>query len=173
LYGLPQTDLGEFWLGPRRRSLGLFADMAGEGPDGSGGGPRVRPLGPARGVFAWNFPAGRRVPHRGLRAASLAAAVEHRTLRRLRCRADRQCSQLHLARTLVRAAAADRDGGGLFGHGRRRADPAADVAASDRSARLARRIPDLWRHRARPAGAAFAPALAALCRRRTARDEEG
>ena len=78
--------------------------------------------------------------------SALAVPAEPRALRRYRHRLHRQCAEFDPARPLVRPAAADRDGGGLFRHRRRRADPAAGVAAPDRSCRLARRLSDL-RHR--------------------------
>ena len=173
LYGLPQTDFGEFWLGPRPGGLGLLADLAGRRPHRAGGRPRLRPLGPARGVFIRRFPAGRGVPDRGLRTASLAIPAHHRPLCRLRRRADRQRPQFHPARALVRTAAADRHGRGLFRHGRRRAAAVAGVADPDRSCRLARHLSAIRRDRARGAVAGRAVAVAAFRRRRTARHEEG
>ncbi len=52
--------------------------------------------------------------------ASVAVPVQRRPVRRARHRADRQCAELDPARPLVRPAAADRDGGGVFRDRRRR-----------------------------------------------------
>ena len=68
--------------------------------------------------------------------------LEHRAVRRDRHRPDRQRAEFDPARPLVRPAAADRDGGGLFRDRRRRPGAAAGVAGADRPYRLARRLPD-------------------------------
>ena len=64
LYGFPETDRGEFRLGPRPGGLGLFADLARGRTDGAAGRPAVRPLRPAHRLFARAAAARRRVPGR-------------------------------------------------------------------------------------------------------------
>src|SRR5260370_26137727 len=157
-YRLPKTNLGEFWLGPRPGGLGLFAERAGRRGGGAAGGPAVRPRRRPHRLCAGTVIAWRGVPDRRLRAASLAVPVKPRPVRRSRHRLHRQRSEFHPARPLVRPAAADRDGGRVFGDRRRRGDPAAAVAGPDRSCRPPRLLSDL--RRPRPASAAAAVGLA-------------
>src|SRR5205807_8840128 len=76
LYGFPETDLGEFRLGPRPGGLGLFADMAGRWADGAGGRAAVRSLWPAHRLFAGTVAARRRVPGGVAGASAVAIPVE-------------------------------------------------------------------------------------------------
>ena len=112
---------------------GLVAPFVGRLFDRSG--PRV-------GLFARAAPARQRVPGRLACARTLAVPVEHWAVRRDRHRHDRQRSEFDPARPLVRPAAADRDGRGLFRDRRRRTGAVAAVANPDRPCRLARRLPD-------------------------------
>ena len=141
-YGFPETDRGEFRLGPRRGGLGLFADLAGGRTDGAAGRPAVRPLRAAHRLFARAVAARRRVPDRLARAGALAVPALDRAMRRDRHCADRQCAEFDPARPLVRPAAADRDGDPLFGDRRRHTGAAAGLAGADRPDRLARRLSD-------------------------------
>ena len=77
LYGFPETDRGEFRLGPRPGGLGLFADLAGGRADGAGGRPAVRPLRPPHRLFAGTAAARRRVPVGVAGASAVAIPVEH------------------------------------------------------------------------------------------------
>ena len=95
-------------------------------------------------------------------AGALAIPALDRIVRRHWRRLHRQRAELDPARPLVRAEAADRDGGGVLGDGRRRAGAAAGLAAPDRSSRLARDLPGLRLRRTGPAGAAHAAAVAAV-----------
>ena len=80
LYGFPQTDRGEFRLGPRRGGLGLFTDLAGGRADGAGGRPAVRPLRPPHRLFAGTAAARRRVSCSLAGAGAVAIPGERRAL---------------------------------------------------------------------------------------------
>ena len=166
LYGFPQTDLREFRLGPRAGGLGLFADLAGRRADGAGHRPAVRPLRPPHSVFAWAVSDRRRIPGGLVGAGVVAIAIEHRPLRRHRRRLRRQCAQFDPARPVVRSAPADSHGFRLFRDGRGRPGVAAGVAASDRSCRLARRLPALRDRHTLSAAALVATAVALVRQRR-------
>ena len=127
--------------------------------------PAVRLFRPAQRLFARAIAARRRVPVRRACAAALAVPVKPRPLRRRRHRLYRQRAELHPARTLVRPAIADRDGGRLFRDRRRRADPAAGLAGPDRASRLAWRLSGFRRRRAVSAVAAIDIAVAAVLQR--------
>ena len=162
LYGFPETDRGEFCLGPRRSGLGLFADLARGRADGAAGRPAVRPLRTAPRLFARAAAARRLVPGRLARAGAVAIPALDRTVRRHRHRADRRGAEFDPARPLVRTAIADRDGDPLFGDRRRHPGAAAGLAGADRPDRLARRLSVVRHRRAVPAGAAAADAVATV-----------
>ena len=166
LYGLPEADLGKFRLGPRPGGLGLFADLRwpADWPRRWSAGCSTAPA-RAPSMRSGLLLLGGAFLIASHAQAALAVPAQPRPLRRHRHRLHRQRAEFDPARPLVRPAAADRDGGGVFRDRRRRADPAAGVAAPDRSYRLARRLSDFRRRRAVPAGAAVAAAVAAVLHR--------
>ncbi len=105
------------------------------------------------------------LPDRRLFAFAVAVPVQPRLLRRHRHRFHRQCAEFDPARPLVRPAAADRDGGGLFGHRRRSPDPVAGIAIADRSSAVARRLSDAGQHHPAAVAATAGATLAAVLRR--------
>ena len=165
LHGFPKTHFREFRLGPRASRLGLFAGSTRGRIGIAFDRPAVRPLGSPRGLCARHAAARRRLPDRGLFAATVAVSAQPRPVRRRRHRLYRQRAEFDPARPLVRTAAADRDVGGVFRDRRRRPDPAAGVAGADRSFRLAQRLSDFRQCDAGTAAAAAGDAVAAVFRR--------
>ena len=128
--------------------------------DGAGDRPVFRPLRSSHGIFARPVPDRRRVPGGLVGADAVAIAGEHRSLRRHRRRLRSATCRIRFCSAAGSVRGCRRRWPSSIPRGRRRSGAAAGIAASDRSHRLARRLPAV-RHRHALHAAAAVPAAVA------------